>query len=202
MRNIIQVFDFDGNVAHLPTKIFGHRNNHPVSLTSEEYSACKNLSEYTFSSSSFRQFDDDALLKSHVQNAKLGVSFPDLVECVEKQISFCILTARGNSPEALYWAVKYLLDKEEIKYDKDYLFLNYFLGVSYPLYRITGNIAQDKALNAEKLITRGNFTTVTFSDDCVSNCRAVHEKLSSLNVNFLIYHTGEWGKTRYELSFK
>lgn len=200
MSQILQVFDFDGNVAHPPTEIYGYKDNHLVVLNSQEYNTIKNDPEYTFYPDAFWQFDSDRLLKLQVRGCELGVSFPDLVECVEAKIPFCVLTARGNSPEALYWSVKHLLDREKVEYDEDYLFLNYFIGVSYPLYKITGNISQDKALNLKKLATRGNFDTITFSDDCVSNCQAVEAELSLLDINYTIYHTENEVKNRYKCS--
>lgn len=161
------ILDFDDNILSLPSKIKMQYKGKPVKLSTKEFAEVRDNPDYKLIGNppefreSFEDFSDDKIFLKHVKQAirkdKQAPSFDAFKQTLIGGHLFAIVTARGNSSDAIRKAVEYfiytVLSDEEFKtmisnlkiftkmFDKDvhesellnkYLDSNSYIGVSSP----------------------------------------------------------------------
>ena len=196
-------FDWDDNIAFMPTKIILlDTEGNEVGMATDHFAEYrteigKKEFEYEghtikdFAPFPFRNFrvEGDAQFLQDVMTAKLGPSFPDFKECVEGASIFAIITARGHNPETLKEACKkYILSgyggintEQVISNIKKY----------NELYKSSGSTDNSKLVDDYLQICK--FHPVTFGEGSAANPEQL--KVVALN-NFIQYVNTEVKKVK------
>ena len=205
------IFDFDNNILNLSSKIKLLHKNKPIQLSTEQFVKLRNNPEYKLIGNppdykeSFNDFRDDNMFLKHVKEAIRKNKYAPSFEAFKKTLigghMLAIVTARGQSSEAIKKAVKYFIysaisDKEREKmienlkqftklFGKDiqkkdlidsYLNKNEYIGVSSPefLNQFKGKISmeQGKRIAIRRFVKRA----MKFVEQLEQ--REIHKKVS------------------------
>lgn len=116
----VYVFDWDDNIIHMSSTLLMEKliddKWELVELVSSEYAKNRNNPEYRHPLSiadPYFNFHNDGRFIEHLNNAILnrgfGPSFPKFKECLIHGNDFAIITARGQSPEAIMAGILMLI---------------------------------------------------------------------------------------------
>lgn len=113
------IFDFDNNILNMKSKIKLLYNGKPVQVSTEEFVQLRNNPEYELIGEppdykeSFNDFRDDNIFLKHVKEAIRKNKYAPSFEAFKKTLiggnMFAIVTARGQSSEAIRKAVEYFI---------------------------------------------------------------------------------------------
>ena len=112
-------FDFDDNILEVESYIYlKNKEGEVEKFSTSEFAQVREKVDnknYSFYEDSFKEFRSD-FDKEFIQRAKNGKpmkSLPKFVECINNADIFCIITARGNSPEVIQTIIKNIITEEK-----------------------------------------------------------------------------------------